>query len=108
MNHNIEFVLKCHRDSLRKNYMYLEQARYDLDMYESTQTAVRGRDKFYDFRHTADYKKNIRWFKDEIAYNQNRINEILQTIRVIGEICIRKGLPGGDPCWMSKMIAAYI
>ena len=55
----------------------------------------------------AEAQKNG-WFKDEIAYNQNRINEILQTIRVISEICICKGLPGGDPCWMSKMIAAYI
>jgi hypothetical protein len=108
MNHNIEFVLKCHRDSLRKNYMYLEQARYDLDVYESAQTSFRGRDKFYDFRHTNDYKKNIRWFKDEIEYNKTRINQILETILVIGQICLVKNLPAGDPCWMSRMISSYL
>ena len=31
-----------------------------------------------------------------------------EVARVISEICVTKGLPGGDPCWMAAMIASYL
>lgn len=32
----------------------------------------------------------------------------LQSVDLIGYICIQRNLPGGDPPFMSKMIAGYI
>ena len=32
----------------------------------------------------------------------------LEVYRAIAEICVFKGLPGGDPCWIAKKIAGYL
>jgi hypothetical protein len=29
-------------------------------------------------------------------------------VRTVSELCVLKGLPGGDPCWMSKMLMSYV
>lgn len=31
-----------------------------------------------------------------------------EVYRVLAELCVSKNLPGGDPCWIAKMIAGYV
>ena len=39
---------------------------------------------------------------------QSIVDNHLPALRVLGEICIRKKLPGGDPCWMARHIGEWI
>jgi len=32
----------------------------------------------------------------------------LKVYEAIAQVCVMKGLPGGDPCWIAKKIAGYV
>jgi hypothetical protein len=42
-----------------------------------------------------------------IAQFETEIHELKQSYSVIGELCIRKKLPAGDPCWIGRHIGHY-
>ena len=50
------------------------------------------------------HRRGCEYCKDTQAIVDNH----LPSLRVIGELCIKKGLPGGDPCWMGRMIGEFV
>jgi hypothetical protein len=55
-----------------------------------------------------DRKQGIMNTLREIRTIRKKKRELQEKVRAIAKLCVDKGLPGGDPCWISKMICAYI
>ena len=58
----------------------------------------------------ANEKRFTRDWGREARYHTRLKNRIqyLESVDLIGHICIQNKLPGGDPPFMSKMIASYL
>jgi len=53
------------------------------------------------------YNDRLTLAKQELAYRQSEIYRFIDIAELIAELCVQKGLPGGDPCWISERIMSY-
>jgi hypothetical protein len=55
----------------------------------------------------ATNEENASWHEQEIAGLEGAILRY-QHYDLIARLCVRKGLPAGDPAWMAKLICSFI
>jgi len=55
----------------------------------------------------ASNSNDVSYYEQEIAGFEDTILRF-ERYRVIAELCIRKKLPAGDPCWMGELICSFI
>lgn len=54
------------------------------------------------------HEKKLPFAKQLLARRKSELYRFVDIAEVVAELCVKKRLPGGDPCWMAERLMSYI